>query len=77
LISPIAEKLILWSLPRFSVEIKWSDKSFKDWRLLRGIRVLAAEHKLACPPVVTTLTASGIGEENGVQLEFVPTSLHC
>jgi hypothetical protein len=39
--------------------------------------VLAAEHKLACPPVATTLTASGIGEENGVQLEFVPTSLHC
>lgn len=63
--------------PRFAVEIKWSDKSFKDWRLLRGIRALAAEHKLARPPVVTTLTASGMREEDGIQLEFIPTSLHC
>lgn len=63
--------------PRFAVEIKWSDACFSDWSLLRGIRALATEHALARPPVVTTLTASGMGEENGVRIEFIPTSLHC
>ncbi|MBU1224431.1 MAG: ATP-binding protein [Gammaproteobacteria bacterium] len=63
--------------PRFAVEIKWSDTCFSDWSLLRGIRALATEHALARPPVVTTLTAAGMGEENGVRIEFVPTSLHC
>jgi hypothetical protein len=48
-----------------------------DWSLLRGIRALATEHALARPPVVTTLTAAGMGEENGVRIEFIPTSLHC
>ena len=63
--------------PRFAVEIKWSDACFSDWSLLRGIRALATEHALARPPVVTTLTAAGMGEENGVRIEFIPTSLHC
>jgi len=63
--------------PRFAVEIKWSDACFSDWSLLRGIRALATEHTLARPPVVTTLTAAGIGEEGGVRIEFIPTSLHC
>ena len=63
--------------PRFAVEIKWSDACSSDWSLLRGIRALTTEHALARPPVVTTLTASGMGEENGVRIEFVPTSLHC
>jgi hypothetical protein len=63
--------------PRFAVEIKWSDACFSDWSLLRGIRALATEHTLARPPVVTTLTASGMGEESGVRIEFIPTSLHC
>jgi len=63
--------------PRFAGEIKWSDACFSDWSLLRGIRALASEHALARPPVVTTLTAAGMGEENGVRIEFIPTSLHC
>ena len=63
--------------PRFAVEIKWSDACFSDWSLLRGIRALATEHTLARPPVVTTLTAAGMGEESGVRIEFIPTSLHC
>jgi hypothetical protein len=63
--------------PRFAVEIKWSDACFNDWSLLRGIRALATEHTLARPPVVTTLTAAGMGEESGVRIEFIPTSLHC
>lgn len=63
--------------PRFAVEIKWSDRCYSDWSELRGIRTLAASHVLARRPLVTTLTASGRGAEAGVEIDFVPTSLHC
>lgn len=63
--------------PRFLVEIKWSDRCFGDWSELRGIREMAARHPLARRPLVTTLTASGLGAEGGLEIEFVPTSLHC
>jgi uncharacterized protein len=63
--------------PWFAVEIKWSDRAYSDWRELRGIRALAAAHKLARPAVVTTRTVSGIVDMEGVSVEFVPSSLHC
>jgi uncharacterized protein len=63
--------------PRFLVEIKWSDRCFSDWSELRGIRELAVKHKLVRKPLVTTLTAAGVGANDGVEIEFVPTSLHC
>lgn len=63
--------------PRFLVEIKWSDRCFADWSELRGIRELASKHKLARAPLVTTLSAAGIGKNEGLEIEFVPTSLHC
>jgi predicted AAA+ superfamily ATPase len=63
--------------PRFLVEIKWSDRCYDDWGELRGLRELARRHALARRPLVTTRTATGIGRDNGVEIEFMPTSLHC
>ena len=63
--------------PRFLVEIKWSDRCFDDWSELRGLRELATHHALARRPLVTTLTAAGRGKEGGLEIDFVPTSLHC
>ncbi len=63
--------------PRFAVEIKWSDSSYKNWGELRGIREFATRHTLTRRPLVTTLTRSGIGKDGNLEIEFVPTSLHC
>lgn len=63
--------------PRFAVEIKWSDAPYTDWSELRGIREFASKHSLTRRPLVTTLTASGIGRDGALEIEFVPTSLHC
>ena len=63
--------------PRFLVEIKWSDRCYTDWSELRGIRELATSHSLVRRPLVTTLTVSGRGKEGEVEIDFMPTSLHC
>lgn len=63
--------------PRFAVEIKWSDAAFSDFGELRGIREFAAKHDLTRRPLVTTLSASGIGNDGTTEIEFMPTSLHC
>lgn len=63
--------------PRFAVEIKWSDAAYADWGELRGIRELVSRHALTRRPLVTTLTRAGIGRDEKLEIEFVPTSLHC
>lgn len=63
--------------PRFAVEIKWSDAAWANPNLLRGIRTLAASHRLARAPLVTTKTQSGTRELDGRTIEFSPCSLHC
>lgn len=63
--------------PRFAVEIKWSDEPYRDWGELRGIREFSGNYALTRRPLVTTLTASGIGKDGSTEVEFVPTSLHC
>jgi hypothetical protein len=63
--------------PRFLVEIKWSDRAYGDWSELRGIRALAERYPLARTPLVTTLTAAGTGKDGNLEIEFMPTSLHC
>lgn len=63
--------------PRFIVEIKWSDRCYHDWGELKGVRELAGKHKLVRRPLVTTLTASGTGQDGEFEIDFVPTSLHC
>ncbi len=63
--------------PRFAVEIKWSDAAYTDWGELRGIREFASKHALTRRPLVTTLSQAGIGSDGKLEIEFVPTSLHC
>lgn len=63
--------------PAFVVEIKWSDRAVDDWSELRGLREFARMHKLARRPLVTTLTRTARGRQEGLEIDFVPTSLHC
>lgn len=63
--------------PRFIVEIKWSDAAYDNFGEIRGVREFAARHKLVRRPLVTTYSASGIGRDGDLEIEFVPTSLHC
>lgn len=63
--------------PRFLVEIKWSDKAVEDWSELRGVREFAKRHKLQRRPLVTTLTRTARGKDGDLEIDFVPTALHC
>lgn len=63
--------------PRFAVEIKWSDSAFSNWSELRGVREFAAKHALPRRPLVTTLSLGGVGQDGALEIEFMPTSLHC
>lgn len=63
--------------PRFLVEIKWSDAAYTDFGEIRGVRELASRHALVRRPLVTTYSMSGIGRDGDIEIEFMPTSLHC
>lgn len=63
--------------PRFAVEIKWSDRAPQDLGELRGLRELAARHRLARTPLVTTRTLTTRAEVDGVAIDFMPVALHC
>lgn len=63
--------------PRFMVEIKWSDRPPSALNELRGLRELAARHKLARNPLVTTRTVTAQAQVDGLTLEFLPVALHC
>lgn len=63
--------------PRFAVEIKWSDNAVDDWGELRGLREFAMRHRLKRRPLVTTLTRATHGSDGRLEIDFVPTSLHC
>jgi predicted AAA+ superfamily ATPase len=63
--------------PRFAVEIKWSDRAPQVLAELRGLRELAARHKLVRAPLVTTRTVTDARTVDGVAIEFLPVALHC
>lgn len=63
--------------PKFAVEIKWSDRSPGELNNLRGLRELAAKHKLARTPLVTTRTVTTQVDVDGTSIEFMPVALHC
>jgi hypothetical protein len=44
---------------------------------LRGLREFAARHRLQRRPLVTTLTRTARGSDGQMEIDFVPTSLHC
>ena len=59
------------------VEVKWSDRFFERPAELKGVLAFAGNNALSRPPVITTRTCSGLKKVNGVELEFIPTSIHC
>ena len=63
--------------PRFAVEIKWSDRAPTALNELRGLRELAAKHRLVRKPLVTTRTYTGEVQVDGIDIEFMPVALHC
>lgn len=63
--------------PRFAVEVKWSDRPFDDPKAIKGLLDFARKHKPGRLPMVTTLSKGGIKEMMGVNVEFMPCSLHC
>jgi hypothetical protein len=63
--------------PRFAVEIKWSDRTPQVLNELRGLREIAARHRLARAPLVTTRTVTTKAELDGMTIEFLPVALHC
>jgi uncharacterized protein len=63
--------------PRFAVEIKWSDRPWKEWLEIKGLRNFMAQHSLARAPLVTTLTQEGTAQIDGKTVDFSPSSLHC
>ena len=63
--------------PRFAVEIKWSDRAPAALHELRGLRELAAKHRLVRKPLVTMRTYTGEAHIDGIDVEFMPVALHC
>lgn len=63
--------------PRFAVEVKWSDRAVDNPRELKGVIEFAKAHELARRPLVTTLTREETRTVEGVEIDFVPCSLHC
>lgn len=63
--------------PKFAVEIKWSDNHYRDWGEIKGVREFARLYPLRRSPLVTTRTLTGLADDAGVAIEFMPTSLHC
>lgn len=63
--------------PSWIVEVKWSDRPFKDWSLLRHCVEFAGLHKsLQKEILVTTRTLSGQVAHGDVQFRFLPSSLY-
>ncbi|CAN5458568.1 hypothetical protein BH23VER1_BH23VER1_19570 [soil metagenome] len=63
------------------MEVKWSDRPAKDNRLLRHVVAFANEHGLPVNPgepaaTVTTRTGHETKSVNGLEIQFVPTSLY-
>jgi predicted AAA+ superfamily ATPase len=59
------------------VEVKWSDRYFERPSELKGVLEFAAKNTLSRSPLITTKTQRGSKIVDGVELQFVPTSLHC
>jgi uncharacterized protein len=58
--------------PRFAVEIKWSGRTPTVLHELRGLRELAATHRLVRRPLATTRTYTGQADVDGITIEFMP-----
>ena len=63
--------------PATLVEVKWSDHPVLHSGELKAIVELSKKRPLRTPPLVTTLSRTETRDVSGVEIEFVPTSLHC
>ncbi len=63
--------------PTSLVEVKWSDRPLEHGGELRALLELARKNAPRRAPLVTTLSKSDRRVIDGVEIEFVPTSLHC
>ncbi|WP_419614352.1 DUF4143 domain-containing protein [Thiolapillus sp.] len=63
--------------PRFAVEVKWSDSPFNDPKKIKGLIEFSRKHPKARMPLVTTRTKQGVKTMKGIDIEFMPSSLHC
>lgn len=59
------------------VEVKWSDRVFHRPEELKGLLAFLKRNAVARAPLVTTRTCSGKKQVQGIEVEFVPTSVHC
>ncbi|MFJ3482617.1 ATP-binding protein [Pseudomonas sp. NPDC090202] len=63
--------------PNWIAEVKWSDRAYEEWSLLRHCVEFSGLHsKLKQPILVTTKTISGDVTCNNVQFRFLPSSLY-
>ena len=64
--------------PDWAVEVKWSDRYFDRPSDLEALLYFAVRHEKTLDSVlVTTRTKSGRKRVKGVEIEFLPTALHC
>ncbi len=63
--------------PRFSVEVKWSDRAFEDFKEIKATIEFNRKHKMPRNPLVTTYSKEGTKIFDGLTIDFVPVSLHC
>lgn len=64
-------------LHKWVVEVKWSDKPYRDPSQIKSILSFAQNNTLTAPPIVTTRTLSGSLTIKGVQIQFIPCSIYC
>lgn len=62
--------------PMWAVEVKWSDRAAGDPRVLRNLLTFCKANNLRQASVTTRTTAT-LQVIDGVELEFLPTSLYC
>lgn len=63
--------------PAALVEVKWSDHALEHGSDLKGILELAGKRPLRRAPLVTTLSRRECRTFGSLEVDFVPTSLHC
>jgi predicted AAA+ superfamily ATPase len=61
--------------PTWCVEVKWSDRSEKDYKLLRHLTAFRKKHPSVDACTVTTRTVSQVCDVHGYPVHFRPTSL--
>lgn len=62
--------------PSWAVEVKWSDKSFEHPATLKSVIEFCRQNDMD-KVTITTRTAFGIKNFDGIVMTFVPSSIYC